>query len=52
MKLTEKPDFVNWTEKHYVYLEKEGPFQDTAPAAWRVTPEDQLVTEILIPVNK
>jgi hypothetical protein len=35
MKLTEKPTIVNWPETHYVFLEKVGPFQNTAPAAWQ-----------------
>jgi DNA gyrase inhibitor GyrI len=34
LQLTEKPEIVTWPETHYVYLEKIGPFQDTAPQAW------------------
>jgi effector-binding domain-containing protein len=34
MKLTQEPEIVNWPETHYVFLEKIGPFQDTAPKAW------------------
>jgi len=34
MNLTETPDTVQWPETHYVYLEKVGPFMQTAPAAW------------------
>ncbi len=34
MNLTEKPDTVQWPETHYVFLEKIGPFPQTAPAAW------------------
>jgi effector-binding domain-containing protein len=35
MKLTQEPDVVNWPETHYVFVEKIGPFQDTAPQAWQ-----------------
>ena len=35
LQLTEKPEIVTWPETHYVYLEKIGPFQDTAPQAWQ-----------------
>lgn len=34
MKLTPEPEIVNWPETHYVFVEKVGPFQDTAPKAW------------------
>jgi len=34
MNLTERPDTVQWPETHYVFLEKVGPFMQTAPAAW------------------
>lgn len=34
MNLTEIPEIVNWPETHYVYIEKIGPFQKNAPAAW------------------
>src|SRR6202140_523862 len=34
MNLTEQPVVVAWPETHYVFLEKIGPFQNTAPAAW------------------
>ena len=34
MKLTEKPDIVQWPVTHYIYAEKIGPFQETARAAW------------------
>ena len=34
MNLTETPDTVQWPETHYAYLEKTGPFMQTAPAAW------------------
>jgi effector-binding domain-containing protein len=34
MNLTETPVIVTWPETHYVFLEKIGPFQNTAPAAW------------------
>lgn len=35
MKLTQEPETVNWPETHYVFIEKIGPFQDTAPKAWQ-----------------
>jgi GyrI-like small molecule binding domain len=34
MNLTEVPETVNWPETHYVFLEKVGPFMNTAPQAW------------------
>jgi DNA gyrase inhibitor GyrI len=34
MKLTEEPTIVIWPETHYVFIEKIGPFQETAPQAW------------------
>lgn len=34
MNLTETPDTVHWPETHYIFLEKTGPFMQTAPAAW------------------
>jgi DNA gyrase inhibitor GyrI len=34
MKLTKKPSGVAWPAIHYVYIEKIGPFQKAAPAAW------------------
>src|SRR6202795_1181222 len=34
MNLSEQPVVVTWPETHYVFLEKIGPFQNTAPAAW------------------
>jgi effector-binding domain-containing protein len=36
MNLTETPVLVTWPETHYVFLEKIGPFQNTAPAAWGI----------------
>ena len=33
--LTEEPNIVTWPETHYVFLEKIGPFQETAPQAWQ-----------------
>jgi effector-binding domain-containing protein len=45
MNLTEKPDLVTWPESHYVYIEKVGPFQDTAAQAWHYL--HQLVSAIL-----
>ena len=35
MQLTEEPDVVIWPEKHYVFIEKVGPFQTNAPQAWQ-----------------
>jgi DNA gyrase inhibitor GyrI len=35
MKLTEEPELVNWPETHYVFLQKIGPFMETAPQAWQ-----------------
>jgi DNA gyrase inhibitor GyrI len=34
MNLTEEPEIVNWPETHYVFIEKIGPFMNTAPGAW------------------
>ena len=35
MKLTEEPQIVTWPETHYAFIEKIGPFQNTAPQAWQ-----------------
>jgi effector-binding domain-containing protein len=35
MNLVQKSETVTWPETHYVYIEKIGPFQQTAPAAWQ-----------------
>jgi len=35
MKLTQEPEIVTWPEMHYVFIEKVGPFQNTAPQAWQ-----------------
>ena len=35
MKLTEEPTIVTWPETHYVFIEKVGPFQETARQAWQ-----------------
>lgn len=35
MPLNETPDTVTWPETHYVYVEKTGPFQTSAPQAWQ-----------------
>ncbi len=35
MKLTQEPQIVTWPEMHYVFIEKIGPFQNTAPQAWQ-----------------
>ncbi len=34
MQLTLEPEAVTWPETHYVFIEKIGPFQDTAHVAW------------------
>lgn len=34
MNLTEKPEVVTWPETHFVFIEKIGPFQETAAQAW------------------
>lgn len=34
MNLVETPEIVNWPQCHYVYIEKIGPFQNTASKAW------------------
>jgi predicted transcriptional regulator YdeE len=34
MSLTEKPTVVAWPKTHYVFVEKIGPFQETAQKAW------------------
>ena len=35
MNLTEEPKIVAWPTTHYVFVEKVGPFQTNAPAAWQ-----------------
>lgn len=35
MNLTSDPQVVNFPSTHYVYVEKTGPFMNTAPAAWQ-----------------
>jgi DNA gyrase inhibitor GyrI len=35
MNLTQEPEIVTWPETHYVFVEKIGPFQNTAPQAWQ-----------------
>jgi effector-binding domain-containing protein len=35
MKLTQEPEIVTWPETHYIFIEKVGPFQNTAPQAWQ-----------------
>ena len=35
MNLTETPQVVEWPKTQYVYVEKIGPFQTNAPAAWK-----------------
>ena len=35
MNLTQVPDIVTFPETHYVFIERIGPFQNTAPQAWQ-----------------
>ena len=35
MNLTEKPEFIEWPETHYVFVEATGPFQQNAQKAWQ-----------------
>jgi effector-binding domain-containing protein len=35
MNLTQEPELVNWPATHYVFVEKIGPFQQTAGQAWQ-----------------
>lgn len=35
MKLTQEPSVVTWPETRYVFVEKIGPFQNTAGQAWQ-----------------
>jgi effector-binding domain-containing protein len=35
MNFTSDPQVVNFPATHYVFVEKTGPFMDTAPAAWQ-----------------
>jgi effector-binding domain-containing protein len=35
MNLTQEPEIVTWPQTHYVFIEKVGPFQNTAPQAWQ-----------------
>ena len=34
LRLTTTPETVEWPETHYVFIEKDGPFMSSAPAAW------------------
>jgi predicted transcriptional regulator YdeE len=34
MNLNENPETVTWEATHYIFVEKIGPFQTTAPQAW------------------
>jgi effector-binding domain-containing protein len=44
MNLTQEPEIVTWPETHYVFIEKVGPFMNTAPEAWQEV--HKLVPEI------
>jgi DNA gyrase inhibitor GyrI len=35
MSLTKKPEIVHWGTTHYVFVEKVGPFHETAPKSWQ-----------------
>src|SRR5260370_19631795 len=35
MRRAEEPEIVTWPEMHYIFIEKIGPFQDTAGQAWQ-----------------
>ena len=35
IRVTQDPEIVTWPETHYVFVEKVGPFQNTAPQAWQ-----------------
>jgi effector-binding domain-containing protein len=35
VKLSQEPEIVTWPETRYVFIEKIGPFQNTAPQAWQ-----------------
>jgi DNA gyrase inhibitor GyrI len=35
LNLSETPELTHWPVTHYVYVEKIGPFQDTAQKAWQ-----------------
>jgi DNA gyrase inhibitor GyrI len=45
LNLTEAPEIVNWPATHYVFIEKIGPFQTTAPQAWQQM--HQLVSKVM-----
>jgi DNA gyrase inhibitor GyrI len=44
MKLDETPQEIVWPETHYAFIEKIGPFQETAPQAWQAV--NQLIPTI------
>jgi DNA gyrase inhibitor GyrI len=44
MKLNEVPEIVTWPETYYAFIEKIGPFQETAPQAWQTM--HQLISTI------
>ncbi|GAC1671100.1 MAG: hypothetical protein NVS9B4_26740 [Candidatus Acidiferrum sp.] len=35
LNLTDEPEIVSWPQTHYVFVERIGPFQDTAQQAWK-----------------
>jgi len=34
LNLTPEPEIITWPAGHYIYIEKTGPFMQSAPAAW------------------
>ena len=49
MNLTEKPETIDWPVTHYVYVEKIGPFQETAQKAWEMLHQN---TEAIAKTNQ
>jgi DNA gyrase inhibitor GyrI len=45
LRLTEVPEVMNWPEAHFIFIEKVGPFQNTASQAWQQM--HQLVPKVL-----
>ncbi|HLY43372.1 MAG TPA: hypothetical protein VKR52_19325 [Terracidiphilus sp.] len=49
MNRTEMPEVMSWPETHDIFIERVGRYLLNYLNDPRVTPEDQLVTEILVP---
>lgn len=49
MNLTETPEIIAWPETDYIFVEKIGPFQFTAPQAWQTA---HSLTEAVTKNNK